>query len=205
MKFEVFVTGPIQVNTYLVFDETSKEAILIDVGGSAVEIWNRVKELGLKLKGIYNTHGHFDHILGAKEFQELSGCPFFVNSGDNFLVENLTEQMAFYGMGEAYPPQISGNIDEQTELFIGDSLVKVIETPGHTEGGVCFLVGDVLFSGDTLFYESIGRTDLPGGDYKTLKTSIREKLFALPENVKVYPGHDRSTSISHEKYYNMMV
>ena len=205
MKFEIFVTGPIDVNTYLVYDELSKEAIAIDVGGSAGEIWDKVQELNLNLKGIYNTHGHFDHILGAKELQELANCPFFVNSEDNFLVENLSAQMAFYGMGDAEPPMISGSVNESSKISIGDTVVKVIETPGHTPGGVCYLIDGVLFSGDTLFYASIGRTDLPGGDYQTLKASIREKLFTLADEITVYPGHDCSTSIGHEKQYNMMV
>ena len=205
MKFEIFVTGPIDVNTYLVYDELSKEAIAIDVGGSAGEIWDKVQELNLNLKGIYNTHGHFDHILGAKELQELANCPFFVNSEDNFLVENLSAQMAFYGMGDAEPPMISGSVNESSKISIGDTVVKVIETPGHTPGGVCYLIDGVLFSGDTLFYASIGRTDLPGGDYQTLKVSIREKLFTLADEITVYPGHDCSTSIGHEKQYNMMV
>ncbi len=205
MKFETFITGPIQVNTYLLYDEKSKEGILIDVGGSADKIVSRIKELGIGVKGIYNTHGHFDHILGAKEVQELLNIPFFVHKGDALFVENLETQMALYGMGYAEPPKITGFIDENTQIKLGENIVKVIETPGHTEGGVCFLVNDLLFSGDTLFFESIGRTDLPGGDYITLKQSIKEKIFTLAEEIKVYPGHDISTSIGHEKQYNMMV
>ena len=205
MKIERFVTGPIQVNTYLLFDEESKEAILIDVGGSAKSIIAKIEELGLTLKGIYNTHGHFDHILGAKDVQDMMDIPFFVHKGDVLFVENLEAQMEFYGLGRALPPQISGFIDEQTVITLGKTEIKVIETPGHTEGGVCFLVDNNLFSGDTLFLESIGRTDLPGGDYKTLKTSILEKLFVLSEEIVVYPGHDVPTSIGHEKEYNIMV
>lgn len=205
MKFETFITGPIQVNTYLIYEENSKDGILIDVGGSADEISARIKELNLNIKGIYNTHGHFDHILGAKEIQEKLNIPFYVHIGDKLFVENLETQMQMYGLGYAQPPQINGYIDEKTEIKLGNTQIKVIETPGHTEGGVCFLIDDILFSGDTLFLESIGRTDLPGGDYLTLKQSIKEKLFTLPENTKVYPGHDISTSIKHEKQYNMMV
>ena len=205
MKLEIFITGPIQVNTYLLYDEESKEAILIDVGGSAQSIISKIKELGLNLKGIYNTHGHFDHILGAKEIQDELKIPFYVNKGDELFVENLETQMAMYGMGQALPPEISGFLDENTEIKLGKNAIKVIETPGHTQGGVCFLTNNMLFSGDTLFLESIGRTDLPGGDYSTLKKSIKEKLFTLPDKTVVYPGHEDSTSIEHEKKYNMMV
>lgn len=205
MKFETFVTGPIQVNTYMIYDEVSKEAILLDVGGSVNEIVSRIDDLDLKIKGIYNTHGHFDHILGAKEIQEKLNIPFYIHKGDKLMVENLENIMSMYGMGYAQPPIINDFLDENTKLKLGENVVKIIETPGHTEGGVCFLVDKMLFSGDTLFLESIGRTDLPGGDYQTLKNSIREKLFTLPEDIKVFPGHDVSTSIGHEKQYNMMV
>ncbi len=205
MKFETFVTGPIQVNTYMIYDEASKETILLDVGGSVAEIVSRIEDLDLKIKGIYNTHGHFDHILGAKEIQEKLNIPFYVHKGDKLMVENLENIMSMYGMGYAQPPTINDFLDENTELKLGETVVKIIETPGHTEGGVCFLIDNMLFSGDTLFLESIGRTDLPGGDYQTLKNSIREKLFTLPEDIKVFPGHDVSTSIGHEKRYNMMV
>jgi len=205
MEFEVFVTGPIQVNTYLLYDEISKEAILIDVGGSAEKIINKINELNLKVLGIYNTHGHFDHILGAKEIQEKLNIPFYVHKEDKLFVEKLDAQMTYYGMPSALPPEINGYVDNNSEIKLGKNIVKVIETPGHTQGGVCYLADEMLFSGDTLFLESIGRTDLPGGDYSTLKKSIREKLFTLDENIKVYPGHESSTSIGHEKEYNFMV
>ena len=205
MKLEIFITGPIQVNTYLLYDEKTKEGILIDVGGGVKDIVSKIQQLELNIKGIYNTHGHFDHILGAKEIQEKLNIPFYVHKGDKLMVENLENIMSMYGMGYAQPPIINDFLDENTKLNLGENVVKIIETPGHTEGGVCFLVDKMLFSGDTLFLESIGRTDLPGGDYQTLKNSIREKLFTLPEDIKVFPGHDVSTSIGHEKQYNMMV
>lgn len=205
MKIEKFITGPIQVNTYLLYDEISNEGILIDIGGSEKEIVSRIKELNLTIKGIYNTHGHFDHILGAKEVQEALDIPFFVHQNDKILVENLESQMAMFGMSNAQPPIINGYLNKNTEILLGKNIVKIIETPGHTEGGICILTDKTLFSGDTLFLESIGRTDLPGGDYSTLKNSIREKLFTLPDDTKVYPGHDRETSIGHEKQYNFMV
>ncbi len=205
MKVKRFITGPIFVNTYVVYDEDSADAIIIDAGGSAEEIVEFVKENKLQVKGIYNTHGHFDHVMGAKAIQDNLQVGFYLNKNDSMLVGNLPNQLSLYGIDPVMPPRISGYIDENTDLFIGDKKVKVIETPGHTKGGVCFWVEDLLFSGDTLFLESIGRTDFPGGDYNELRTSVREKLFILPENVKVFPGHDDATSIEHEKKYNMMV
>ncbi len=205
MKVQTFVTGPIQVNTYVVFDEQSKEGILIDVGGAASEITAFVKKNDIKLKGIYNTHGHFDHVMGAKEIQDVLNIGFYLNKEDLFLVEHLTTQLAMYGIPSVEPPVITSFIDENTEIMLGDSRVKILSTPGHTPGGICFLADNLLFSGDTLFLESIGRTDLPGGDYLTLKNSIREKLFVLNDDVIVYPGHDDPTSILHERKYNKMV
>lgn len=205
MKLKRFITGPISVNTYVLYDETSKEGIVIDVGGSAGEIVDFIKKNGIKIKGIYNTHGHFDHVLGAKELQDILKTNFYINEQDSLLVENLIQQLDIFGIEPVLPPEISGYLDENTKLTIGKNEVKVIETPGHTKGGVCFLVDDMLFSGDTLFLESIGRTDLTGGDYLTLQKSIREKLFMLDEGIKVYPGHDDATSIAHEKKYNQMV
>ncbi len=205
MILKRFVTGLIQVNTYLVYDEQSKDAILIDVGGSAEEIASEVKKLGLNLKGIVNTHGHFDHILGAKEVQDILGVKFYVNEKDALFVENLPSQLSLYGIPPVLPPKIDGYIDENTDFTLGDTKIKFIETPGHTKGGVCLLIDDMLFSGDTLFLESVGRTDFPGGDFDTLQKSVKEKLFTLPEEVKVYPGHDDATSIGHEKLYNRFV
>lgn len=205
MKIKRYITGPIQVNTYVLYDEKTLEAIVIDVGGSVDEIEKEIKFLGLKIKGIYNTHGHFDHVLGAKDLQDKLKCDFYINEKDALFVENLQSQLQFYGLDYVMPPKISGFIDQNTKIQLGENEVSVIETPGHTPGGVCFLADNMLFSGDTLFLESIGRTDLPGGDYNTLKKSIREKLFVLPETVNVYPGHEDFTSIEHEKKYNMMV
>ena len=205
VKFKRYITGPIQVNTYLVYDDDSREAIVIDVGGESLKIAKDISDLNLNLKGIYNTHGHFDHVFGAKELQDITGCAFYVNKNDFIFVENLLSQLNLYGLEPKNPPKITGSIDENTELFLGDNKVKILETPGHTPGGICFLVGDMLFSGDTLFLESIGRTDLPGGNYQLLSSSIREKLFVLPDNINVFPGHDDATNIEHEKKYNMMV
>lgn len=205
MNVKRFITGPIQVNTYLVYDENSKEAILIDVGGSVNEIAEYIKKNDLNVKAILNTHGHFDHVLGAKEIQDLLGLKFYVNEKDALFVENLPSQLALYGMEPVLPPRIDGYLGEGADFSIGAEKIRFIETPGHTPGGVCILIGDMLFSGDTLFLESVGRTDLPGGSFETLEKSVKEKLFTLPDEIKVYPGHDDATSIGHEKKYNMFL
>ena len=205
MQIKVFVTGPIDVNTYVVYDENTNDGVVFDVGGSAKEIAQFTEENDIKISAIYATHGHFDHVTGARELQGILKVPFYMSGKDAIFVENLPSQLNMYGLKPVLPPKITGYIDENSHIFIGKEKVKVIETPGHTIGGLSFLVGNSLFSGDTLFYESVGRTDLPTGDYETLKKSIREKLFKLPDDIKVYPGHDISTTIGHEKENNFQI
>lgn len=205
MELKIFQTGPFQVNTYLVYDNKSKEGIIIDVGGSVDEIIQEAKNSGINIKYILNTHGHFDHILGTKEMCEKLNIGFYIHENDAIFVESLEDQLDLYGFPPVAPPQIKGFISKDSEFSIGDTKIEVIETPGHTPGGVCFLIDNILFSGDTLFCESIGRTDLPGGDYAQLQQSIKNNLFTLDENIVVYPGHDQSTTISHEKKWNQFV
>ena len=205
MEIKTFKTGPFQVNTYLVYDNKSKEGILIDVGGSADEIVDTVNELGISVKYILNTHGHFDHILGAKEICEKLNIGFYIHEGDAIFVESLEDQLELYGFPPVTPPQIKGLITKDSDFSIGNTKIEIIETPGHTPGGICLLIDNILFSGDTLFYESVGRTDLPGGDYNTLQNSIKNKLFTLDESLIVYPGHEQSTTIAHEKQWNQFV
>lgn len=205
MELKTFQTGPFQVNTYLVYDNKSKEGILIDVGGSVDEIIEESKNAEINIKYILNTHGHFDHILGAKEMCEKLNIDFYINENDAIFVESLEDQLELYGFPPAAPPQIKGFISKDTEFSIGNTKIEVIETPGHTPGGICLLIDDMLFSGDTLFCEAIGRTDLPGGNYTQLQQSIKNNLFTLDENIVVYPGHEQSTTIAHEKKWNQFV
>ena len=205
MKIETFVTGPISVNTYVIYDEKTNNGIVLDVGGSAEEIAEFIRDNKINISAIYATHGHFDHVIGAKDLQDILNVPFYMSEKDSIFVENLPDQLILYGMEPVLPPKINGYIDENTEFYIGNEKVKIIETPGHTIGGICLFIGDKLFSGDTLFYECIGRTDLPTGDYLSLKKSIREKLFMLPDEVQVYPGHGVLTTIAHEKENNYQI
>ncbi len=202
MIIKTIPNGILQANTYVLIDEETKEAAIIDSGGEFEIINDALEKYGAKLKYILNTHAHFDHVMGEKEAQERTGLPVYVHEDDKILLENLKRQAAFFRIGEAEAPENIKTFDENTVFKLGNQEIKVIHTPGHTPGSVCFLVGDALISGDTLFYGSIGRTDFEGGSFAQISDSIQNKLFKLDENITVYPGHDAQTTIGYEKKYN---
>ncbi len=202
MIIKTIPNGILQANTYVLIDEETKEAAIIDSGGEFEIINDALGKYGAKLKYILNTHAHFDHVMGEKEAQERTGLPVYVHEDDKILLENLKRQAAFFGIGEAEAPENIKTFDENTIFTLGNQEIKVIHTPGHTPGSVCFLFGDALISGDTLFYGSIGRTDFEGGSFAQISDSIQNKLFKLDENITVYPGHDAQTTIGYEKKYN---
>lgn len=207
MLINTYVAGPVQANNYLVVDEVSKEAILIDCSDYVEEIIDYVKKNNLKVKYILLTHGHFDHVLGINRMNEVLGAKVYVHEGDKEQVVNTRSVMTMFGLPTegVENPKITATLSDAGELTLGNQVIKVIETPGHTPGGVCYLIGDCLFSGDTLFHGTIGRTDLPGGSFQQIKHSVKDVLFALDENIKVYPGHGEPTSIGYEKKFNDIV
>ena len=207
MLINTYVAGPVQANNYLVVDEVSKEAILIDCSDYVEEIIDYVKKNNLKVKYILLTHGHFDHVLGINRMNEVLGAKVYVHEGDKEQVVNTRAVMTMFGLPTegVENPKITTTLSDAGELTLGNQVIKVIETPGHTPGGVCYLIGDCLFSGDTLFRGTIGRTDLPGGSFQQIKHSVKDVLFALDENIKVYPGHGEPTSIGYEKKFNDIV
>lgn len=207
MLINTYVAGPVQANNYLVVDEVSKEAILIDCSDYVEEIIDYVKKNNLKVKYILLTHGHFDHVLGINRMNEVLGAKVYVHEGDKEQVVNTRAVMTMFGLPTegVENPKITATLSDAGELTLGNQVIKVIETPGHTPGGVCYLIGDCLFSGDTLFHGTIGRTDLPGGSFQQIKHSVKDVLFALDENIKVYPGHGEPTSIGYEKKFNDIV
>lgn len=202
MIIKIIPNGVLSANTYVLIDEISKEAAVIDSGGEFEIVNDELQKHDAKLKYILNTHAHFDHVLGEKEAQDRTGVTVYVHEEDKYLLENLPKQIALYGFGEGEAPSNILTFDENTVFKLGDEEIKVIHTPGHTRGSVCFLSGNSLISGDTLFYGSIGRTDLEGGSFAQIKDSIVNKLFILNDNVDVYPGHDTKTTIGYEKKYN---
>ncbi len=204
MIIKTFPTGVLQVNTYLLIDEESKEAVIIDLGGDFDRLKNEIDQYGAKLKFILNTHGHFDHIMGDLQVQLSNNpVPVYMHEGDKWHADNIELSLQRWGIADSHPPiKIDAYIDENSELTIGKTPIKVIYTPGHSKGGVCYLIGNDLFSGDTLFYGSVGRTDLEGGSHSELIDSIKQKLLILDDNVTVYPGHGPKTTIAYERNHN---
>lgn len=202
MIIKTFEAGPFDANNYLVIDEETKEAVLIDCSEFKQEIINEIHMRDLKLKYILITHGHFDHVLGIDYMKDEFKAEVIVPAEDLILIENIREHSRFFGHEIVDIPQHDITYNEVKELTFGSNKVEVIHTPGHTEGGVCLLIGNRLFSGDTLFRDSFGRTDLYGGNTRKLLNSIVNVLFKLPDNTVVYPGHGPSSTIGYEKQHN---
>lgn len=203
MEIKVFVEGPVDANNYLIIDEKSKEAVLIDCSSGRQEFINSIKNSGVNLKYILLTHGHFDHILGVDKFKEVFGTDAYIAKEDIEQVELTPKFMPILaGMESVEIKSIHNYLKDGDIIKVGDIEIKAIATPGHTPGGISYLIGDKLFSGDTLFHRSIGRCDFPGGSLETIIKSIKEKLFTLPDDTEVFPGHGEKTTIAYEKKYN---
>lgn len=207
MKVKPFVTNPVRENTYVVYDETG-EAAIIDCGCITHEeksaLVDFVSENHLKVKYLLNTHLHFDHVMGTSWAAQTFGVQLFANKNDEYLLSKFDEHLRFFGLACKTKPQpLAGYLSENDVVNIGNFQLKVIETPGHTPGGICFYNENehVLFSGDTLFCGSVGRTDLDGGDYGMLIKSLK-KLAVLPDETVVFSGHGITTTIGDEKRGN---
>ncbi len=205
MELEIFQTGPLDVNTYVLKDKSSKEAIIIDLGSNFDKIYDYLNKDGYKLKFILNTHGHFDHVLGEcglnKTHPEI---PIYMHKDDIFHLERCNKELKMWGFGSQNNelPVIKEYIDENSSLNIGEYKITILHTPGHSKGSLSYLIDNKLFSGDALFYNSIGRTDFEDGDYETLINSIKTKLLTLSEDTRVFPGHGPETTIKNEKSFN---
>jgi hydroxyacylglutathione hydrolase len=205
LKVETFQVGPLENNTYLVFDSEAKEAALVDPGMGSERVTQRIRDLGCRLVAILNTHAHFDHAYHNALFKEAFGCPLMLHEEDLELLRDMPNHATMFGFAPATSPDPDAFLKAGDEVKVGRGRLKVLHTPGHTPGGVCFSAPGVVLSGDTLFAQSIGRTDLPGGNYDTLMKSIREALYTLPEPTEVYPGHGPATLIGYEKRHNPFV
>lgn len=195
--------GMCQTNCYFLYREGETKVIFIDPADQGKYIYDKLAEKGFSVEAILLTHGHFDHIMGAKQLRELSGAKIYASKADKVLLNdpyvNVSAQWA-----KPYTLEADVYFDDGDELDFGDISCKAILTPGHTIGSSCFYFEEdgILISGDTLFQESVGRTDLPTGSMGKLVRSIKEKLAPLPDEVRVYPGHGGATSIGHERQYN---
>ena len=204
MIMESFPVGPLACNCTILGDEQAQEAIVIDPGDEVSRIQRRLTELGLKLKQILVTHAHIDHVGGALKLKRLTGAPIFMNENDLPLLKMIDEQAGWLGVPtpETAPPD--GALTDGLSVGLESSPAKVLYTPGHTQGSVClhFVSLKLLVAGDTLFAGSIGRTDLPGGNFDQIIDSIHSRLLALPDETKVLPGHGPGTTIGEERRSN---
>ena len=204
LRIKTCVIGMVSTNCYLVFHEKTREAVIIDPADNSEYLIIQCQTLGIKPQAVLLTHGHFDHIMAAKDLKAAFQCPIYANREEDQLLKDPSMNLS----GSYGTPQIT----IQADHLIGDgdrlALVgfdwQVITTPGHTGGSVCYRIEseEVLFAGDTLFLESVGRTDLPTGDSMLIIHSVLKKLFTLPDQTMVYPGHGDPTTIGHEKHYN---
>ena len=204
MIHEILRVGSLQCNCSILGDEVSKEAMVVDPGDDIPRIQAVLAKHQLKVKQILITHAHIDHIAGAQQLKQLTGAPIFYNQLDLPLVEMMEMQAGWLGIPtpEVAPPDDSP-VDGQT-LSVTGIAGTVLHTPGHTEGSLCFHIPEhsLLLAGDTLFAGSVGRTDLPGGDSRTLIHSIHSRLLTLPDTTIVIPGHGDSTTIGEERQSN---
>ena len=199
MIIKTFIEPPIENNNYLLIDEESKEAALIDCSAEDENILIELKKHGAKLKYVLLTHGHFDHISGLNDFADVE---ILMHSADLDWVKNVNTYLPMLGLPMMEIPKIDKFIIDGDVIKLGSQEINVIHTPGHTQGGVCFYIEGYLFSGDTIFKESVGRCDLEGGNFDQLVSSIEERIFALPLETKIYPGHGGTTTVGWEKEHN---
>ena len=205
MEVIEYQTGPLRVNTYLVFDE-AKEAFLVDPGSYLKQISNKITEKELDLKDIVLTHGHGEHIGGIAAFKaDFPEVKVVALDEEKATLNDSVLNNSKILLGGEVTMDADVYVHDGMTMKIGNMDLKFLATPGHTPGGMSILIGDVVFSGDTLFKTSIGRTDMPGGDYNQLIDSIRTKLFTLPDDTKVYTGHMGNTTIGWEKKHNPFV
>jgi glyoxylase-like metal-dependent hydrolase (beta-lactamase superfamily II) len=204
MIIQTFPVGPLLCNCTILGDEQAGEAIVIDPGDEVSRIHRRLTELGLKLKQILITHAHIDHVGGALKLKRLTGAPIFLNQNDLPQFEIMDEQAGWLGVAtpETAPPDEL--LTDGLTVGLKSCQAEVLHTPGHTQGSVClhFAPLNLLLAGDTLFAGSIGRTDLPGGNYGQIIDSIESRLMALPNETKVLPGHGPMTTIGAERKSN---
>ncbi|MBI5903753.1 MAG: MBL fold metallo-hydrolase [Deltaproteobacteria bacterium] len=204
---KTLIVGPLEVNCYILWDKKSREAVVIDPGGDVGAIINTVKKEGLKVKYIVNTHGHFDHVGGNAEVKASTGAQVAIHGNDATLMKESHEHGILFGVNtpEQGDPEIL--LKDGDVIKTGEIKMRVIHTPGHTKGGICLFDKKKgrVFTGDTLFAGSIGRTDFPGGSYDEIIDSIKKKLIPLGGFVRVFPGHGPETTITDERERNPFI
>ncbi len=207
MIFEYLEAGPLMTNCYIVGDENTREAVVVDPGGSVDRILMVLNKFGLKVKLIVNTHAHPDHVGGNAALVEATGAPIAIHKAEVPLLENLAAIGTGLGMSVEPSPSPDRILEEGDIVEVGDIKMKVLHIPGHSPGGICLVIDGTnkVIVGDALFRMSIGRTDFPGGSFEALIGGIREKLMSLGDDFEVYSGHGPPTTIGYERKYNPFV
>ena len=202
MIFERLTVGPLGVNCYVVGDDMTREAIVIDPGGNARDIVDTLRREQLKCVAIVNTHAHFDHLIALTELREKTGAAFWLHAEEAKVLANAQMGAKMFGFAMPQPKPADHLLRDGDQIHFGKSALRVLHAPGHSPGSICLRGDNFVIVGDVLFQGSIGRTDLPGGDYATLMASIRDKLLTLPDATVVYPGHGDATTIGEERQLN---
>ncbi|MCM1268064.1 MAG: MBL fold metallo-hydrolase [Bacteroidales bacterium] len=206
LKIGRLMLGICQTNCYFVYREGASDVIFFDPADKGDYIYEKLQEKGFAVKAIFLTHAHFDHIWGANRLRELTGAPLYAYEAEKALCEDAVTNVSDQ-VGRPCTVIPDRYLKDGEEIAVADMTCKLIATPGHTVGSCCYYFEEdgILIAGDTLFQDSVGRTDLATGSMSTLTRSVKEKLFVLPDETKVYPGHGESTTIGHEKAYNPFV
>lgn len=204
MILKNFESGPVfRENTYLLI--SGKDAVIIDPGADPEKLIRSIEGQSLHLEAVLATHGHIDHILAAKPLCEHFSCPFMMSEADRFWLNDLKTMCERFRLPYYGTPVIDRDITGIKTLELASFKFDVLHTPGHSPGSVCFVCGDILFSGDTLFHRSVGRSDLTGGDMEQMLRSIREHIWKLPDETIVYPGHLNTSTVGEEKKHNPFI
>jgi len=205
MLIETLAVGPLQVNCHIVACPVTREAMVIDPGDEVPKILDRLQENGFKPVVVVNTHAHFDHVGGNRALCEATHAPLMIHAADAPLLKKAEQQASAYGLKAVPSPEPDTLLAEGDVVSVGELRFTVIHTPGHSPGGICLHSDGHLFVGDTLFAGSIGRTDLPGGDFDQLVLGIQQKLWCLGDETIIYPGHGPDSSIGRERTTNPFV
>lgn len=205
MILERLIVGPLENNCFVVVDEETRSAIIIDPGDEPDRILDLIKQNNYKVKYIICTHAHFDHIGGLPEIKEELGAEIVIHKDELPIYKNAHKHAESWGFMIDPLPEPDRLVNDNEILSFGKISIKIIHTPGHSPGGICIKLDDVLFTGDTLFKGSVGRTDLPGCDENDLKKSLKKIVSSMPDKVKVLPGHGPYTTIGEEKKFNLFI
>ena len=205
MKIFCKSVGPFEMNCYIIYSESTGECILIDPADETEGITSTISEKDLKPVAIFNTHNHIDHLRHVSEIQDEYNLPFYISEKDLPLLNSLKDQGQLFGLEVSEPPKVTNYVEDGEQFNLIGEKFRILHTPGHSPGSICLYFEGHIIVGDVLFQDSIGRTDLYGGNYKQLLESIEVKLLTLPDETNVYPGHGPQTTIGRERNFNPFI